>query len=132
MFVGRERQQSRLPCAGTVVMMDGNFRSEWDLIVEFVRKHNCSDLTFNRLNVTGKVDNCVIRLSDDSAFSKEEFEGMIHSMVSHRADSAQKLSGSMPSVDVSVVKSGMRFRINIVRAQGELTASLRPLPENPP
>lgn len=38
----------------------------------------------------------------------------------------------MPSVDCSVVKSGMRFRVNIVRAQGELTASLRPLPENPP
>lgn len=38
----------------------------------------------------------------------------------------------MPSVDLSVVKSGMRFRANIVRAQGELTASLRPLPENPP
>ena len=38
----------------------------------------------------------------------------------------------MPSVDLSVVKSGMRFRVNIVRAQGELTASLRPLTEDPP
>jgi twitching motility protein PilT len=132
MFVGSECQQSQLPCARTIAMVGGNFRSEWDLIVEFVRKHNCSDLTFNRLNVTGKVDNCVIRLSDDNAFTKEEFEGIIHSLVSHRSDSALKLSGPMPSVDLSVVKSGMRFRVNIVRAQGELTASLRPLPEDPP
>jgi twitching motility protein PilT len=113
-------------------MSDDNYQSEWDLIVGFVRKHNCSDLTFNRLNVTGKVDNTVVRLSDDDAFTKEDFDGIIHSLVSHRPDSAHKLFDPMPSVDLSVVKSGMRFRVNIVRAQGELTASLRPLPEDPP
>jgi twitching motility protein PilT len=113
-------------------MSGGKFHSEWDLIVEFVRKHNCSDLTFNKLNVTGKVDNSVLRLSDDDAFTKEDFEGIIRSLVSHRPDAASRLADPMPSVDFSVVKSGMRFRVNIVRAQGELTASLRPLPENPP
>src|ERR1700722_13003254 len=113
-------------------MSGGKFHSEWDLIVEFVRKHNCSDLTFNKLNVTGKVDNNVVRLSDDDAFTKENFEGIIRSLVCDRPDSALKLSDPMPSVDLSVVKSGMRFRVNIVRAQGKLTASLRPLPENPP
>jgi twitching motility protein PilT len=113
-------------------MSGGKFHSEWDLIVEFVRKHNCSDLTFNKLNVTGKVDNSVLRLSDDDAFTKEDFEGIIRSLVSHRPDVAFRLADPMPSVDFSVVKSGMRFRVNIVRAQGELTASLRPLPENPP
>lgn len=113
--------------------MSGNdYRSEWDLIVEFVRKHNCSDLTFNRLNVSGKVDNSVVWLSEDEAFSKEDFEGIVRSLVEHRPDSALRLSDPMPSVDFSVVKSGMRFRVNIVRAQGELTASLRPLPEHPP
>jgi twitching motility protein PilT len=113
-------------------MSAGKYQSEWDLIVGFVRKHNCSDLTFNRLNVTGKVDNSVLRLSDDDAFTKEDFEGIIRSLVSHRPDAALRLADPMPSVDFSVVKSGMRFRVNIVRAQGELTASLRPLPENPP
>lgn len=113
-------------------MTGKNYQSEWELIVGFVRKYNCSDLTFNRLNVTGKVDNGVVRLSDDHAFSKEDFEGIVRSLVSHRPDSALKLSDPMPSVDLSVVKSGMRFRVNIVRAQGELTASLRPLPEDPP
>jgi twitching motility protein PilT len=108
------------------------YQSEWESIVGFVRKHNCSDLTFNRLNVTGKVDNRIVRLSDDDAFSKEDFEGTIRSTVSHRPDLASKLSDQMPSVDLSVVKAGMRFRVNIVRSQGELTASLRPLPENPP
>src|ERR1700733_283180 len=98
-------------------MSDNNYQSEWDLVVGFVRKHNCSDLTFNRLNVTGKVDNTVIRLSDDDAFTKEDFDGIIHSLVSHRPDSADKLFDPMPSVDLSVVKSGMRFRVNIVRAQ---------------
>ena len=63
---------------------------------------------------------------------KEDFEGIIRSLVSHRPDAAVKLSDPMPSVDLCVVKSGMRFRVNIVRAQGELTASLRPLPESPP
>jgi twitching motility protein PilT len=113
-------------------MLGDQYQSGWDLIVGFVRKHNCSDLTFNRLNVTGKVDNRVVRLSDDDAFTREDFDGMIHSLVSHRPDSAHRLLDPMPSVDLSVVKSGMRFRVNIVRAQGELTASLRPLTEDPP
>jgi twitching motility protein PilT len=113
-------------------MLGDQYQSGWDLIVGFVRKHNCSDLTFNRRNVTGKVDNRVVRLSDDDAFTKEDFDGMIRSLVSHRPDSAQRLLDQMPSVDLSVVKSGMRFRVNIVRAQGELTASLRPLTEDPP
>jgi twitching motility protein PilT len=113
-------------------MPDNDYQSEWDLIVGFVRKHNCSDLTFNKLNVTGKVDNGVVRLSDDDAFTKKDFEGIIRSLVSHRPDAVRRLSDPMPSVDCSVVRSGMRFRVNIVRAQGELTASLRPLPENPP
>jgi twitching motility protein PilT len=113
-------------------MLGEKYQSEWDQIVGFVRKHNCSDLTFNRLNVTGKVDNSVVRLSDDEAFTREDFEGIIHSLVSHRPDSARRLFEPMPSVDLSVVKSGMRFRVNIVRAQGELTASLRPLTEDPP
>jgi twitching motility protein PilT len=113
-------------------MLGEQYQSAWDLIVGFVRKNNCSDLTFNRLNVTGKVDNRVVRLSDDDAFTKEDFDGMIRSLVSHRPDSAQRLLDPMPSVDLSVVKSGMRFRVNIVRAQGELTASLRPLTEDPP
>src|ERR1700730_1091203 len=113
-------------------MSGGKYHSEWDLIVGFVRKHNCSDLTFNRLNVTGRVDNSVVRLSDDDAFTKEDFDGIVRSLAGHRPDSALRLSDPMPSVDFSVVKSGMRFRVNIVLAQGELTASLRPLPENPP
>jgi twitching motility protein PilT len=113
-------------------MSDNNYQSEWDLVVGFVRKHNCSDLTFNRRNVTGKVDNSVVRLSDDDAFTGEGFEGIIRSLVSHRPEVARRLSDPMPSVDCSVVRSGMRFRVNIVRAQGELTASLRPLPESPP
>lgn len=113
-------------------MSGHQYHSEWDLIVEFVRRHNCSDLTFLKLNVTGRVDNSVLRLSDDEAFTKEEFEGIIRSLVSHRPDSVRRLADPMPSVDCSVVKSGMRFRANIVRAQGALTASLRPLPENPP
>src|SRR6476620_11118711 len=106
--------------------------SEWEMIVAFVRQHDCSDLTFNRRNVTGKVDNSVVRLSDDDAFTKEEFEGLVRSLVSHRPDLGIKLSGPMPSLDFSVVKAGMRFRVNIVRAQGELTSTIRPLPENPP
>jgi len=106
--------------------------SEWEMIAAFVRQHGCSDLTFNRRNVSGKVDNSVVRLSDDDAFTKEDFEGLVRSLVSHRPDLAIKLSGPMPSLDFSVVKAGMRFRVNIVRSQGELTASLRPLPENPP
>jgi twitching motility protein PilT len=113
-------------------MSSDRYQSEWELIVGFVRKHNCSDLTFNRMNVTGKVDNTIVRLSDDDVFTKEDFEGMILSLVSHRPDLEARLSHQMPSVDVSVVKSGMRFRVNIVRSQKELTASLRPLPENPP
>src|ERR1700759_3804425 len=106
--------------------------SEWELIVGFVRKHDCSDLTFNRRNVTGKVDNSVVRLSDDDALTKEDYDGLVRSLVSDRPDLAVKLSDPVPSVDFSVAKAGMRFPENIVRAKGQLTASLRPLPETPP
>ena len=70
LLIGREHQQGQLPHARTVGMSSNSYQSEWELIVGFVRKHNCSDLTFNRLNVTGKVDNSVVRLSDDDAFTQ--------------------------------------------------------------
>ncbi|MBV9392619.1 MAG: Flp pilus assembly complex ATPase component TadA, partial [Verrucomicrobia bacterium] len=104
----------------------------WKTIAAFVRQYNCSDLTFNRLNVSGRVDNAIVRLSEDNVFTREAFEELLHSMLDSRPDLKSNLANGMPSLDFSVVKGGMRFRVNIVRSQGELTASLRPLPENPP
>jgi Tfp pilus assembly pilus retraction ATPase PilT len=104
----------------------------WQRIVEFVRSNVVSDIYLNRCLVKGRVDGEVVRLSSAGDFTEEAFDGLIRALVATRADLQPALETAMPSLDFSTQMHGMRFRVNIVRAQGQLSASLRPLPENPP
>jgi twitching motility protein PilT len=104
----------------------------WQTIVEFVRSNVASDVYVNRCSVKGRVDGKVVRLSSPGDFTEAAFESLIRALVATRKDLQPALETAMPSLDFSCQMHGMRFRVNIVRAQGKLSASLRPLPENPP
>ena len=105
---------------------------DWQKIVEFVRSNFASDVYLNRCLVKARVDGKVVRLSSPGDFTEEAFDVLVRALVAVRADLQPALETAMPSLDFSTRMHGMRFRVNIVRAQGKLSASLRPLPENPP
>ena len=105
---------------------------EWQRIVEFIRSANASDVYLNRCSVKGRVDGKVVRLSSAEDFTEEELELLIKTLVQRRPDLLPVLDTAMPSLDFSTEMYEMRFRVNIVRAQGKLSASLRPLPEVSP
>jgi twitching motility protein PilT len=105
---------------------------EWQRIVEFIRSTNASDVYLNRCSVKGRVDGKVARLSSADDFTEDAFELLIRALVKSRRDLQPALDTAMPSLDFSTEVHGMRFRVNIVRAQGKLSASLRPLPEKSP
>ena len=104
----------------------------WQRIVEFIRSTSASDLYLNRSSVKGRVDGKVVRLSSAEDFTEKEFELLIRMLVQNRRDLLPALDTAMPSLDFSTEMYGMRFRVNIIRAQGKLSASLRPLPEASP
>jgi twitching motility protein PilT len=105
---------------------------DWQRIVEFIRSTNASDVSLNRCSVKGRVDGRVVRLSSPDDFTQEEFELLIRTLLASRPDLLPALEEKMPSLDFSTEMLGMRFRVNMVRAQGKLSAALRPLPETPP
>jgi twitching motility protein PilT len=108
---------------------------DWQKIVEFIRVHEASDVYLNRCLVKARVDGNVVRLSERGDFTKDAFADLVRSLVESRRDRPDLLDAletAMPSLDFSTEMHGMRFRVNIVRAQGQLSASLRPLPESPP
>jgi twitching motility protein PilT len=105
---------------------------DWLRIVEFVRSSDASDVYLNRSLVKGRVDGKVVRLSSPDDFTEDAFEQLVRALVQTRPDLMPALETAMPSLDFSTEMHGMRFRVNIVRAQGKLSASLRPLPESPP
>jgi twitching motility protein PilT len=105
---------------------------DWQKIVEFVHSTNASDISLNRGLVKARVDGKVVRLSSPEDFTDEGFEALIRALFDGRPDLLPSLEEKMPSLDFSVSLHGMRFRANIVRAQGKLTAALRPLPNAPP
>jgi twitching motility protein PilT len=105
---------------------------DWQRIVEFIRSTSASDVSLNRCSVKGRVDGRVVRLSSPDDFTEEEFELLIRTLLASRPDLLPALETAMPSLDFSTQMHGMRFRVNIVRAQGKLSAALRPLPETPP
>jgi twitching motility protein PilT len=105
---------------------------DWKRIVEFIRSTNASDIYLNRCSVKARVDGKVAGLSSPDDFTQEQFDQLIRALLGSRPDLLLVLEEKMPSLDFSTEMLGMRFRVNIVRAQGKLSASLRPLPEEPP
>jgi twitching motility protein PilT len=105
---------------------------DWQRIVEFVRLTIPSDVYLNNCSVKARVDGKVVRLSSPEDFTQDAFERLVRSLVAARPDLLPALETAMPSLDFSTEMHQMRFRVNIVRARGKFSVSLRPLPENPP
>jgi twitching motility protein PilT len=105
---------------------------DWQRIVQYIRSTNASDISLNRGLVKARVDGKIVRISSPDDFTEEEFEALVRALLASRPDLLPLLEGEMPSLDFSMVMHGMRFRVNIVRAQRKLSASLRPLPDSPP
>ena len=104
----------------------------WNKLVEFVRSNQVSDISFFQNNVTARLEGRVVHLSEDGALSGSDVQELIAELIKLYPAAGPDVSGSMGSADYTAEISGVRFRVNLGRAQGELFASLRPLPAQPP
>jgi twitching motility protein PilT len=106
--------------------------NRWKVVVDFVQGHDVSDISLWGENLTARMDGQIVRLAESGALSKEAVSEMIRELLMINPERAEAMSQPMVSVDFTVELFDKRFRVNVARARGELFASLRPLPENPP
>ena len=104
----------------------------WSQVVEFVRSNQVSDISVFQTNVTARLEGRVVHLSEDGALSRNEAQELIAELIKLYPAAGPAVTGAMGSADYTGEIDGIRFRINLGRAQGELFASLRPLPAQPP
>jgi len=78
------------------------------------------------------MDGQIISLAEAGALSKEAVSEMISELLMINPERARTMSQPMASVDFTAELFDKRFRVNVARTRGELFASLRPLPEDPP
>src|SRR6202007_2143764 len=104
----------------------------WKKVVEFVRSNQVSDISVFQSNVTARLEGRVVHLSEEGALSQSEVQELIAELIKLYPAAGPEVGGSMGSADFTAEIDGIRFRINLGRAQGELFASLRPLPAQPP
>ena len=101
-------------------------------MVEFVRSNQVSDISVFETNITARLEGRVVHLSEDGALSRSEVQELIAELIKLYPGGASEVGGAMGSADYTAEIYGTRFRINLAHAQGELFASLRPLPDKPP
>jgi len=106
--------------------------NRWKVVVDFVQGHDVSDVPLWGENLTARMDGQIVSLAESGALSKEAVSEMIRELLMINPERAEAMSQPMVSVDFTVELFDKRFRVNVARARGELFASLRPLPENPP
>jgi twitching motility protein PilT len=106
-----------------------NAESRWSQIVEFVRTYQPSDLSFSRGDIWARLDGRMISLSEQGALTEDEVSEMIAGLLANRPDLKARLRETLTSADFTANLAGKRFRVNIAPAQGQMFASLRPLPE---
>ena len=104
----------------------------WKVVVDFVQGHEVSDVSLWGENLTARMDGQIFSLAEAGALSRDAVSEMIKELLMIDAERARAMSKPMASVDFTVELFNKRFRVNIARTRGELFASLRPLPENPP
>jgi twitching motility protein PilT len=78
------------------------------------------------------MDGQIVSLAEAGALSKQAVSEMIRELLMINPERARAMDQPMISVDFTVELFDKRFRVNVARTRGELFASLRPLPENPP
>jgi len=104
----------------------------WKIVVDFVQCHDVSDVSLWGENLTARMDGEIFSLAEAGALSRDAVSEMIRELLMIDPERAKAMSQPMASVDFTVELFNKRFRVNIARTRGELFASLRPLPENPP
>jgi twitching motility protein PilT len=104
----------------------------WKTVVDFVRGHEVSDVSLFRNNVSARLAGQIVSLTEPGALSETEVRSMIGELAKNRPDLRNQLSLRQRSIDFTTALYSKRFRVNIALAQGELFASLRPLPDIPP
>jgi len=104
----------------------------WKIVVDFVEGRDVSDVSLWGENLTARMDGQIFSLAEAGALSRDAVAEMIKELLMIDPERAKAMSKPMASVDFTVELFSKRFRVNIARARGELFASLRPLPENPP
>src|SRR5690348_6772066 len=104
----------------------------WSKLVEFVRSNQVSDISVFQTNITARLEGRVVHLSEAGALSRKEVQELIGELINLYPPAVSEISGAMGSADYTAAIAGTRFRINLAHAQGELFASLRPLPGEPP
>ncbi|MBV8969102.1 MAG: Flp pilus assembly complex ATPase component TadA [Verrucomicrobia bacterium] len=109
-----------------------NAESRWSQIVEFVRTYQPSDLSFSRGDIWARLDGRMVSLSEQGALTQEDVREMIGGLLNNRPDLKAHLRETLSSADFTSNLSGKRFRVNIAQAQGQMFASLRPLPDTIP
>ena len=117
-------------------MRDGTLgtavQQSWKTVVDFVQKNEVSDVSLFRNNVSARLAGQIVSLAEPGALSKDEVQLMIAELAKDRPDLGEQLALRQRSVDFTTALYSKRFRVNIALAQGELFASLRPLPDSPP
>src|SRR6201987_863028 len=104
----------------------------WKKVVEFVRSNQVSDISVFQSNVTARLEGRVVHLSEEGTLSRSEVQELIAELIKLYPTAGPEVSGSLGSADFTTEIDGIRFRVNLGRAQGELFASFRPLPAQPP
>src|ERR1700743_279223 len=104
----------------------------WKTVVEFVRSNQVSDISVFQSNVTARLEGRVVHLSEEGALSRSEVQDLIAELIKLYPAAGPEGSASLGAADFTVEIDGIRFRVNLGRAQGELFASLRPLPAQAP
>jgi twitching motility protein PilT len=113
-------------------MLGTAVQQSWKTVVDFVQKNEVSDVSLFRNNVSARLAGQIVSLAEPGALSKDEVQSMIAELAKDRPDLRQQLAVRQRSVDFTTALYSKRFRVNIALAQGELFASLRPLPDSPP
>ena len=104
----------------------------WSTVVEFVRSHQVSDISVFQTNITGRLEGEVVHLNEAGALSRREVQELIAELIRLYPAAGAAVSSPMGSADYTAEIHGTRFRVNLAHAQGELFASLRPLPAQAP
>jgi twitching motility protein PilT len=113
-------------------MLGKAVQERWKTVVDFVQKNEVSDVSLFRNNVSARLAGQIVSLAEPGALSKEEVQLMIAELAKDRPDLREQLAVRQRSIDFTAALHSKRFRVNIAHAQGELFASLRPLPDSPP
>src|SRR5437868_1231145 len=113
-------------------MLGNAIQQRWKTVVDFVQKNEVSDVSLFCNHVSARLAGRIVSLAEPGALSNDEVQMMIAELAKDKPDLREQLAAQQRSIDFTTALHAKRFRVNIALAQGELFASLRPLPDSPP